>query len=170
MLIADNARDGFVQTGGATNIVTASDGRVRAFVRGLAVMFVPISLLKLMGVVDFDGGRGLLLLTDVDTLFIDALILLSLAALVVHRATLSRNLGPVTFLLVLSGISTVLMAYVVTNYGTLFRLRLMVTVPLWLLPVVIARSDVLTDARQRLVRAGISSRSESIRPPVAAYR
>ena len=30
------------------------------------------------------------------------------------------------------------MAYIVTNFGTLFRLRLMVVMPLWMLPLALA--------------------------------
>ena len=41
-------------------------------------------------------------------------------------------------LLLLGTVGAVLVGYVVTNYGTLFRLRLLAVVPFWLLPLVAA--------------------------------
>jgi hypothetical protein len=144
--LADPAREGFVQSGGATNTASASDGKLEAFGRGVAVMFVPISLLKSLSVVDFEGGRGMLLLTDADTIFLDILLVLGLISLI-NGAGLKRNLAPACFLVTLAVVTTALMAYVVTNYGTLFRLRLMMAAPVWLLPVVTTR--IRADAAPR---------------------
>ena len=38
------------------------------------------------------------------------------------------------FVLAFASMTALAMAYTVTNFGTLFRLRLLVAVPLWLLP------------------------------------
>ena len=135
--LLDRSREAFVQAGGATNIAPATDGRLTAELRGLAVLFVPISILKSLSAVNFPGGRGLLLVTDLDTIFVDLTLCFSLVSVFSRRVELGRNFAPACFLLFLAAITTLLMAYVVTNYGTLFRLRLMLTVPIWMLPVVV---------------------------------
>lgn len=149
----ERARDEFVRTGGATNIVSNSNSNLsnsnsnlERELRGLATLFVPVSVLRSLSLVDFQGGRGLLLITDLDTIFFDLLVCLCLVAVFAKRADVRRNLAPVCFLFVLAAITTVLLAYVVTNYGTFFRLRLMVAVPIWMLPV---------------VASGVSARSHS---------
>jgi hypothetical protein len=150
-----NLREGFVRSGGATNIVRRVHHRENAsilrqalenaidFAIGTAVLLLPISLLKWLSIVDFAGGRGLLLVTDLDTLFID----LSLVAVVVllRRAWSPRrpNMPFTAFTLVLCVLLATLMAFVVTNYGSLFRLRLMVAALIWLLPLSLASSDEL---------------------------
>lgn len=102
---------------------------------GLGTLFVPISLLKALGVTNFSGGRGLLVVTDIDTLFVDATILASLALLYLRWDVARRHLPYVCFLLLLGCATTVLLAYVVTNFGTQFRLRMLAVVPFWLLLV-----------------------------------
>ena len=139
-------RRGFEQAGGATNLSASEPGNTRASVMstlgdvgvGALVLVVPISILQLTPLVTFGGGRGFLFLTDVDTLFMDAMIVAGV--LFVYRQ-LSRELlnAPVlTFLIVTACVSGLLLAYVVTNYGTLFRLRLMFSSPLWLLPLAVS--------------------------------
>jgi hypothetical protein len=39
-----------------------------------------------------------------------------------------------------------LLAFVVTNFGTMFRLRLLATAPLWVLPVLARQSSVSSTA------------------------
>jgi hypothetical protein len=152
----DGARAGFVATGGATSVVggAASDDvpsmpfgsanmtanslvtRAARTFRGCAVMFVPITFLRALSLVSFTGGRGLLLITDLDTLVMDAGIIAGLLLL------LRNNRQPTAvaiFALVLAALTTVSMAYVVTNYGTLFRLRLLAVTPMWVLPVFVGR-------------------------------
>jgi hypothetical protein len=154
----DTARAGFVATGGATSVGAASAfddvppmplsfaditgnslvARAARTWRGWAVMFVPITILRALSVVSFTGGRGLLLITDLDTLVMDAGIIASLLLL------LRRNPQPdskpiVVFALVLAALTGAVMAYVVTNYGTLFRLRLLAAAPIWVLPAFVGR-------------------------------
>ena len=100
---------------------------------GISMLFVPISLLQSLSVVQFSGGRGLLFLTDLDTLFLDVTIAAGLV-LVYRRWTRARRQLPfLCFLLVLGTVTGGLLAYVVTNFGALFRLRLLMAVPLWML-------------------------------------
>jgi SAM-dependent methyltransferase len=110
-------------------------GRLTALAVGLALFFVPVSLLKALSIVDFTGGRGLLTITDVDTLFMDVTIVAALACLV-RRRPVARGLLPYAcFAAIVASAAGLLMAYIVTNFGTLFRLRLMAVAPLWMLPL-----------------------------------
>jgi len=151
-----SAREGFVRSGGATNIVRRVAHREGAglirlaweytcqLALGTLVLLLPISFLKWMSIVDFAGGRGLLVVTDLDTIFIDVTLL---AVVLLLKRTWSRqrpNLAFTVFTAALCGLLAALMAFVVTNYGSLFRLRLMVAALIWLLPLALARSDEVT--------------------------
>jgi hypothetical protein len=155
----DKARSGFVGTGGATSVgeaprrspaapteavagydLTATFGeglmmRLSRLGRGCLIMFVPISLLRATGVVNFSGGRGLLFLTDIDTLVNDLVLGVCIYFLVARYrpARWPLFVAVLTFTLLM----TLALAYVVTNFGTLFRLRLMASAPVWLLPVLV---------------------------------
>jgi hypothetical protein len=59
---------------------------------------------------------------------------------------------------VLVVMTSLLMAYVVTNYGTLFRLRLLSVVPLWVLPLAVLRAE------------GFTPRQKSQEPSSRAHR
>ncbi len=129
----ESARTGFVRAGGATNVADRSadeSGRdlrlLRRTALGLTTMLVPITALQWLGVIEFAGGRGLTVVTDLDSLFNLAMI-----AVAVWLMTRRRTwLGPDRSYLVVAGLLLALtslsMAYVVTNFGTLFRLRIMV--------------------------------------------
>jgi hypothetical protein len=150
-------REGFIRTGGATNITPKPStgakrdpgegepepSRAARLMRelgiGLAALLVPISVLKLLGIVEFSGGRGFLFVTDLDTFFVDVALLAVLWMLVTSRRPGRRDAPVMLFALSLGVVSGLLMAYVVTNYGTLFRLRLLATIPLWLVPLALNR-------------------------------
>jgi hypothetical protein len=133
------AREGFVVAGGATNLVRPHRGNTPSLVEdiedeafGLVTMTVPITLLKSLHVIAFSGGQGLLTITDIDTLFLDVTVLIQLGLLI---RTWEPGKGDRAYLaaaLVLGFGVLLPMSYVVTNYGTLFRLRVMYAVPLWL--------------------------------------
>ena len=56
-----------------------------------------------------------------------------------------RTLDPaLLFAVVLAAMTCLALAYVVTNFGTLFRLRLLVAAPLWVIPVLRLRSREAT--------------------------
>ncbi len=167
--VLDETRTAFVATGGATatvpmdppnsgatrvdpppvtalgdppqSIGANSDDadRVKSALFGLGTIFIPISILKATSLITFTGGRGLLFITDLDTVMIDVTLLIAAYLLLTSRSTLSP---PVTvFTVVLFAITAVSMAYVVTNYGTLFRLRLLAVAPLWMLPAFAQASE-----------------------------
>jgi hypothetical protein len=157
----EGARTGFLLTGGATNIVLrrsdaapppegldialrrASDGapppgRLRVILTGLGVVFVPISILKAASIVDFSGGRGLLPIADADTVVMDASLVTLLILVYRRRSDIGDRWTLLVFGLALSLITSVLLGYVVTNLGTLFRMRYLVAAPVWMLVLTLA--------------------------------
>jgi hypothetical protein len=106
---------------------------LRRLLFGLGALFVPISVLQGVSGVEVPGGRGLLFLTDVDTLFIDLTIFATLVLLWTRRPEVRRHASYATFALMLGCLTALLLAYVVTNFGTLFRLRMLTVVPFWML-------------------------------------
>jgi hypothetical protein len=161
----DAMREGFVRSGGRTNVVpmpseaevtevTVRPGRgdsaggprwpairakAAALALGLAAIFVPVSVLQELSLVEIKGGRGLLYISDLDTLFIDVTILGVLLLLRRDRYWTRQHRAYLWFCLLIAIISVVLLAYIVTNLGTLFRLRLIAIVPIWLAPLAISR-------------------------------
>jgi hypothetical protein len=105
---------------------------------GLMVVFVPISVLKALSIVDFPGGRGLLPIADLDTVFQDVVILCLVWLLWTRRHAIGTRLPFVVFCVILAGTTAVLLGYVVTNYGTIFRLRPMIAIPLCVLVVALS--------------------------------
>jgi hypothetical protein len=139
-----SVREGFIDSGGGTNIGSRGKRQSARFLdvvdnvsTGIAATFVPISVLRAASLINFNGGRGLLIITDVDTLFVDATMVLIFAALY-SAVPLSRNDVPsLVCLVTLFVITTGIVTYVVTNYGTLFRLRTMIAAALWLSPLTV---------------------------------
>jgi hypothetical protein len=56
---------------------------------------------------------------------------------VAHRDRAGPNVPYVWFLASLAIVVSLLLGYIVTNFGTLFRLRLMVALPFWMLPLAV---------------------------------
>ena len=147
----EQARAGFVGTGGATSfaapepplassdvpLVQKGATRLSRVLVGLAAMFVPITVLKELSLVSFSGGRGLLVVTDLDTVAIN---IVTCACIVVFiRARRPKSLPAAACCIAVALLTTIAMAYVVTNFGTLFRLRALAVAPLWLLPALALR-------------------------------
>jgi SAM-dependent methyltransferase len=149
---SDSEMSGPPGTPGALVPTGGVKGRLSALAVGLGLIFVPVSVLKALSIVDFTGGRGLLAITDVDTLFMDATIVATIAFLVRRRPAVRGRLPYLCFAASLAAAAGLLMAYIVTNFGTLFRLRLMAAAPLWMLPLALGsrRSDPVEDAVGRL--------------------
>jgi hypothetical protein len=141
------AREGFVTTGGATNIVrsrrqsASTIDRLLDEVWGLMVVVVPISIMRALSIIGVSGGRGLLVVTDLDTIFIDVTIALQLWSVFRQWNWREREVPFLAFALSLGTLVLLLMAYVVTNYGTLFRLRPMYALPLWLSGAAVVTKD-----------------------------
>jgi hypothetical protein len=137
-------RRGFARSGGATNLtdreedetasVRASEIAERTGI-GLLAMLVPMTLLDALSIVDVAGGRGFLFVTDVDTVFATGMLIAAIVIAYRARARATPAAPGLVFACLLAGISALLMAYIVTNYGTLFRLRVIAIAPAWLLPL-----------------------------------
>jgi hypothetical protein len=142
----DDARNQFIATGGGTATESAGADsasaidRILRLVRGCAVLVVPISVDRLFELTTFSGGAGLLWVTDVDTIATDVVVL---AAFVLVRRRMSGGVPPpsVVFASLVGLMMSASLAYVVTNYGTLFRLRALVLTPLWLLPALLPSGE-----------------------------
>jgi hypothetical protein len=148
------SRTNFQLTGGASNLATGQEqGWAEPLLVGAAAIFVPISVVKALGWADFDGGRGLLVVTDIDTVLLDLSILAAIGLVVVRRRWAVPNAPYVWYVLSLALVTTVLLAFVVTNFGTLFRLRLLMAVPLWMLPLAACRPPQEAETVERTPRA-----------------
>jgi hypothetical protein len=92
------------------------------FAAGVAAMVLPRAVGQSFGLFHIGGGRGFLWLTDVDTLVFDLALILSLFVIATHFRAACRD--PLFWMLVaLTLLIGVPLAYAVTNFGTLFRLR-----------------------------------------------
>ena len=158
----DHARTSFIATGGATSFapIPSADqplegferpshgpewtARVRATLTGCLVIVVPVSVLRALSIVTFSGGRGLLMITDLDTVVIDLTVVLCILW-TMWSGRGRRSPDPaLLFAVVLAATTGLALAYVVTNFGTLFRLRLLAAAPLWVIPVLRLRSRETT--------------------------
>jgi hypothetical protein len=173
-------RQGFIRSGGNTNLVdddiphsTSGSPAMRvlnAVGVGTSAMFVPISVLRFLSIVTFHGGRGLLVVTDIDTIFLDITLVVGLVAMYRGRARWLDNLSAVAFLVVLIAISGGLLAYVVTNFGTLFRLRMLTIVPAWIAPVTLCRASGSRAGRSSVTPPPTNRRKESSPQPMVVER
>ena len=115
-------------------------------ITGFAAMFLPRILAESLGIIRVGGGRGLWLFAEIDTIVFD---LVLLYAIVHCTRSLRRGRARMTATFVLCIVVLVMtagpMLYTVNNFGTLFRLRLMVYYLAAILPITL-RSQ--TDAVQ----------------------
>jgi hypothetical protein len=111
----------------------------RRLLIGTACVIIPRSVGERLGIFHIGGGQGFFWFTDIDTLLFDAILLSAIIAVVTRRSRSYRN--PLLWLLVLLTLLVTLpLAYTITNYGTLFRLRAMIYVGLALTPLALAAS------------------------------
>jgi len=154
--LAVEIRSGFEHTPGATKIapgpvvgtvppvskskeaVVVSPTLVPRLATGFAAMFLPRFVAQALGLIRIGGGRGFWIFVETDTLVFDAMLLFS--AIYCTRALRSwARMTPLFVFLVLLFVMTAApMIYTVTNFGTLFRLRLMVYVIAAVLPLTLA--------------------------------
>jgi SAM-dependent methyltransferase len=85
--------------------------------------------------------------------FMDLTIVAAIALFARRRSAIGDRLAYVCIAPTLAVASALLMAYIVTNFGMLFRLRLMAAAPLWLLPLAVlgrSRAERPDDRAARL--------------------
>jgi hypothetical protein len=98
----------------------------------VALNTIPVWIAERLSLFRIRGGQGLQALADIDTLFLDATIVVFLISCATSRSSIFANLPYFLFSVCLSIIAATLVAYVVTNLGTALRLRLLFAVPLWM--------------------------------------
>jgi hypothetical protein len=129
-------------------VIAKPASRLQRIVTGTAALILPQRIGEWIGLFHIGGGRGMLWFTEIDTIVFDVVLFLALAALFAHRRALLRN--PLTWLVVLITLAIGLpLAYSISNFGTLFRLREMIYLGLLLVPLV-----VVTDVRREPATAG----------------
>jgi len=114
----------------------AAADRVKGVTLGLGGVFVPLFVLEALSVVDIQIRSAARLIADADTLMIDVTGALALWLLYANRGQVNADSGIFSAALIV--LVALPMAYVVTNYGMLVRLRLMVAAPIWLLTLALA--------------------------------
>lgn len=104
---------------------------------GAAALVVPRSLGERLGLFDISGGRGMLWFTEIDTLIFDLALFFAVWAVAASGAASWRR--PLLWLVLLTTLIVAApLAYSVSNFGTLFRLREMIYLGLLLLPITAA--------------------------------
>jgi hypothetical protein len=115
-------------------------------ITGFTAMFLPRFVGQTLGLIQVGGGRGMWLFAEIDTIVFDIVVLYA----IVHCTRRLRRGARPTATFILCVVAFVLIAgpmiYTISNFGTLFRLRLMLytlaaTIPLTL-------RDERTDAVQ----------------------
>jgi len=108
---------------------------LKRMVASAAVMFLPRTLVEWLGLGHVQGGHGLWIFVETDTLVFDAVLLFAIA-----YSIRSRRITPLWIMLVLLFASTAVpMVYVINNFGTLFRSRQMLYLIAALLPLTSGR-------------------------------
>lgn len=136
---------------------TAFSDRLTGLAVGTAAVFVPSSVLERLGVIDLHIRTSARLMVDADTLALDLSSALVLWLLIVNRRYVNPPL--LVFAIALALLVALPLAYVMTNYGTLIRLRLMVGAPIWLLTLALAPGFAARDAGPTRESAGTPARS-----------
>lgn len=130
----DGAAEGAGLGGGVIQMPTSTAGRLLA--GGVAIL-LPSGIAKEMGLLEMGGGRGFWWFTDLDSIVFDLMLIVAIAY-IVRRGQWGTLRNPIFwFVLLVAGV-VVPIAYIITNYGTLFRLRAMLFVTIALIPLAIA--------------------------------
>ncbi|MEO8378948.1 MAG: hypothetical protein ABI779_04715 [Acidobacteriota bacterium] len=123
---------------------TSTTGRLLA---GAAAVLLPSGVSREMGLLQMGGGRGFWWFTDLDSIVFDLMVIVALVFMVRRdRGATVRN--PILWFVLLLLAVVVPIAYTITNYGTLFRLRAMLFVTMALIPLAISNRSApeTTDA------------------------
>ncbi|HEV2719633.1 MAG TPA: hypothetical protein VG323_06415 [Thermoanaerobaculia bacterium] len=111
--------------------------RIESFLTGAAALVVPRGIGERLGVFHIGGGHGMLWFTDVDTVVFALILVVAIVALFARPGVHWRN--PLTWLvLLITVLIAVPLAYSISNFGTLFRLREMIYLGLLLTPLAVA--------------------------------
>ena len=120
---------------GTAGIVAMPDSHAARLLAGAVAMIVPRTIAQRLGILDLRGGRGLWLFADFDTIVFDVVCLFCIVALVGAIRRRERLEPAFWLILMVTVVVGGLLAYTVSNFGTLFRHREMVLLGLLLLPL-----------------------------------
>jgi hypothetical protein len=115
---------------------TAGGGRLEGVAVGLGAILLPSPVLGTLAGIGLHVGTMARVIADADTLAFDLTAVMILWLLIANRRHISAL--PLVFALALTMLVALPLAYVMTNFGTLIRLRLMVAAPIWLLTLALA--------------------------------
>ncbi|HEU4886342.1 MAG TPA: hypothetical protein VFV49_00540 [Thermoanaerobaculia bacterium] len=148
--LVEKARRGFDKTPGGTTIApgpsvastpipqTIAD----RMITGFSAMFLPRFLAQSLGLIRVGGGRGFWLFAEVDTIVFDLLLLYVVVHCMRALRDGSARATPLFVLLILVfAITAGLMIYTITNFGTLFRLRLILYAVAVVTPVTLRKRE-----------------------------
>ncbi|HEX8410535.1 MAG TPA: hypothetical protein VF883_16845 [Thermoanaerobaculia bacterium] len=110
--------------------------RFEKLVAGATAAAMPRSIATRLGLVQIGGGRhNLWWFVELDTIFFDVILLIALGLVIANlRGRAYRN--PLFWLVVVvTVLNAAALLYTVTNFGTLFRLRMMIFTSLALIPL-----------------------------------
>jgi hypothetical protein len=120
---------------------------VSRLITGFAALLLPRSIAESLGILHVGGGRGLWLFAETDTIFLDLVLLYTIFYCVRNlRAGRAQVTATFVWCLLLLIMTAGPMVYTVNNFGTLFRLRLMVFFLVAVLPLTLRTQR--TDAVQ----------------------
>lgn len=129
------------------SIASQSGSRAARFLAGATAMLLPQTVGERLGIIEIRGGRGLMWFTDLDTLIFDCLLVL-IVVLLFRRARAASLRNPVFWLVVVMVVAVgAPLAYTVTNFGTLFRLRGMVYTGLALIPIALLTAGIRAEPK-----------------------
>ena len=106
-------------------------------VTGLALIFLPLQAVRALTGIEAPGGT-LVGLSGLDTVFFDVSLVSMFVVLWRRRHLVGDRLLSVIFCVSLAGSMAILLGYVVTNFGTLLRMRASGAIPLWMLCLAVA--------------------------------
>lgn len=121
----------------------ASPRTTTRILTGFSAMFLPRMVGQSLGLIHVGGGRGLWLFAEADTIVFDLVLLYaifySVRALKKDRAAITATF---VFCLLVFVMTAGPLLYAVNNFGTLFRLRLMVYCLAAILPITLRSGEV----------------------------
>jgi hypothetical protein len=140
--------------------VTLPSSKLLRLTAGASALLIPRSIGERLGLFHIGGGRNLWWVTDVDTIIFDAVLFAALfwTARSLRSASLRNPIfWLVTALTIMIGLPLI---YVVTNFGTLFRMREMIYLGLMLIPLTLVSAPPKRDTA--LAVAGADNEAASL--------
>lgn len=131
---APEPQPGLVDT--SDSVAPAGATRVRKLIAGATAAAVPRTIATRLGLVQIGAGRhNLWWFVELDTIFFDIILLVALGLVIANlRGRVYRN--PLFWLVVVvTLLNGAALLYTVTNFGTLFRLRMMIFTTFALIPL-----------------------------------